>query len=207
MPVSSPTFAQPARRNLLAPVLIAFTVMGIIIALFIRLTPHRTAELTITRTAVYPAHTVFKGESILVGRDTVQDNLYVLTTLRIQDDLRLPLFVKDLTGTLTTAEGQQITTSAVEEHDLPNVYTSFPEVKALASAPLLREILINPGDTAQGMVLLHFPVTQSVWDHRRTAVVTVDFYHQGQQDALISRASEAVKGNNPNAAPTPGPTE
>ena len=209
MPVSDPAFAQPVRHNLLAPVLIAFLVMGMVIALFIRITPHRTADLTISRTSVYPAHTVFKTESILVGHDTSQDDLYVLTHLRIEDDLRLPLFLKDFTATLTTAEGQQITTTAVQERDLPNLYVSFPALKPLASAPLLRETLINPGESAEGMVMLHFPVTQSVWDHRQTAVLTVDLYHQGQQDIEISRASEAGKLPEiiPGVPPPPPPAE
>lgn len=205
MPVTQPTFAQPVRRNLLAPVLLAFLILGIVIALLIRLTPHRTAGLSVAHTRVYPTHTVFKGESILVGHDTSQDVLYVLTTLRIEDDLRLPLFVKDLTATLTTADGQRLTTSAAEEHDLPNIFTSFPELKPLATAPLLRETIINPGEAAEGMVLLHFPITQSVWDHRQSAILTVDLYHQGVQDISISRASEA--GNAHPAAPTPDPVE
>ena len=205
MPVSTPAFSQPARRNLLAPVLLAFLILGFVIALVIRLTPVRTADLLITHTAVYPAHTVFKSESIVVGHDTAQDDLYVLTTLRIEDNLRLPLFLKDFTATLTTAEGQQINTSASEEHDLPNIYTSFPALKPLATAPILRETMINPGDKSQGMILLHFPVTQSVWDHRQSAVLHVDLYHQGKQDVTITRASEVTKG--PDTPPNPPSNE
>ncbi len=183
MPVSDLKFAQPARRNLLAPVLLAFLILGIVLALVLRFTPHRTADLTITHTAIYPAHTVFKSDSIVVGHDHTQDDLYVLTTLRIDDRLHLPLFLKDFTATLTTAEGEEITTSAIEKHDLANLYTSFPALKPLASEPLLRETMISPGQSAEGMVLLHFPVTQDVWDHRRTAVLNVDLYHQGQQES------------------------
>jgi hypothetical protein len=192
IPVSDLKFAQPARSNLLAPVLLAFLILGITLALVMRFTPHRTADLDILHTAVYSAHTVFKGESILVGHDQGQDDLYVLTTLRISDGLRLPLFLKDFTATLTTGDGQEITTSAVEKDDFANLYTSFPALKPLASEPLLRETMISPGQSAEGMVLLHFPVTQDVWDHRRTAVLNVDLYHQGQQAVMISRASEAA---------------
>jgi hypothetical protein len=195
------TFSQPARRNLLAPVLIAFLILGIIIALVVRFTPHRTADLAITRTAVYSAHTVFKTDSIVVNSDRAQDDLYVLTTLRIDDRLHLPLFLKDFTATLTTAEGEEITTSAVEKPDLENVYTSFPALKPLASEPLLRDTMISPGQSAQGMILLHFPVTKEVWDHRRTAVLNIDLYHQGQQGVLIGRGSEVI----PNAASTSSP--
>jgi hypothetical protein len=200
--VSDLKFAQPARRNLLAPVLLAFLILGIVLALLLRFTPHRTADLNIIRTTIYPTHTVFKSDSIVVANQHTDDTLYVLTTLRIDDGLHLPLFLKDFTATLTTGEGEEITTSAVEKLDLDNVYTSFPALKPLASEPLLRDTMISPGQSAEGMILLHFPVTKEVWDHRREAVLNVDLYHQGQQEVLISRASEAV----PNATPAPTPS-
>jgi hypothetical protein len=199
MPVSDLKFAQPARRNLLAPVLLAFLILGIVLALLLRFTPHKTADLTITRTTIYPTHTVFKSDSIIVANQRAEDALYVLTTLRIDDRLHLPLFLKDFTATLTTAEGEEITTSAVEKPDLENVYTSFPALKPLASEPLLRDTMISPGQSAEGMILLHFPVTKEVWDHRRTAVLNIDLYHQGEQQVLIGRGSEVI----PNAASTP----
>ena len=201
MPVPDLKFAQPARRNLLAPVLLAFLILGIVLALVLRFTPHRTADLTITRTIIVPTHTVFKSDSIVVANQHAEDQLYVLTTLRIDDRLHLPLFLKDFTATLTTAEGEEITTSAVEKLDLENVYTSFPALKSLASEPLLRDTMISPGQSAEGMILLHFPITKEVWDHRRTAVLNIDLYHQGEQQVLIGRGSEVV----PNAASTPAP--
>src|SRR6266550_7413655 len=203
IPVSDLKFAQPARRNLLAPVLLAFLILGIVLALLLRFTPHRTADLAITRTTIYPTHTVFKSDSIVVANQRAEDALYVLTTLRIDDRLHLPLFLKDFTATLTTAEGEEITTSAVEKLDLDNVYTSFPGLKPLASEPLLRDTMISPGQSAEGMILLHFPVTKEVWDHRRTAILNVDLYHQGQQEVLISPASEAASGTT--SAHTPSP--
>ncbi len=136
-------------------------------------------------TAVYAAHTVFKSDSIVVANQRAEDNLYVLTTLRIDDRLHLPLFLKDFTATLTTVDGEEVNTSAIEQQDLNAVYTSFPEVKALATPPLLRETMISPGQSAEGMILLRFPVTREVWDRRRSAVLNIDLYHQGQQSILI----------------------
>jgi hypothetical protein len=203
MPVSDLKFAQPVRRNLLVPVLLAFLILGIVLALVLKFTPHKTADLTITRTTIYPTHTVFKSDSIVVANQHAEDALYVLTTLRIDDRLHLPLFLKDFTATLTTGEGEQITTSAVEKLDLDNVYTSFPELKPLSSEPLLRDTMISPGQSAEGMILLHFPVTKEVWDHRRNAVLNVDLYHQGQQEVLISRASEAISTTPPSPQTKP----
>ncbi|MEO6909469.1 MAG: hypothetical protein ABI158_00910, partial [Edaphobacter sp.] len=124
-----------------------------------------------------------------------EDNLYVLATLRVDDPLHLPLILKDFTATLTTADDQQITTSAAEEKDLPNIYTSFPALKPLASPPLLRETLIAPGAAAQGMVLLQFPITQDVWNHRKSAILKVDLYQQGAFPISIPFNTKTVSTN------------
>jgi hypothetical protein len=195
------TFAQSGRHSLLAPVLLAFLILGIVIALILRATPHKTADLTITRTVVFPVHIVLKADSIVVGRDQSQDDLYVLTNLRIDDHLHLPLFLKDFTATLTTAEGEELTTSAIEEQDLVTLYTTFPKLKSLSSKPLLRETMIDPGQSTEGMILLHFPIRQAVWDHRRTAFLNVDLYHQGRQDVLIGRANETIHDTSPSQTP------
>jgi hypothetical protein len=122
---------------------------------------------------------------MLVGSDHAQDDLYVLATLRIDDRLNLPLFLKDFTATLITADGEEFHTSATEKQDIPNLLTTFPALEKLASPPLLRETLIAPGQSAEGMVMLHFPVTQAVWNSRKSATLNVYLYHQGPLDILI----------------------
>jgi hypothetical protein len=194
--VSEPKFAQPARRNLLAPVLVAFVILGIAIALVLRYTPHTIADLTILQTAVYPTRTLYRGDSIIVGRDHAQDELYVLTTLRIEDKLNLPIFLKDFTATLLTGDGEQLTTSAVEKQDLENLYATFPALKPLSSTPLLRETLIDPGHSAEGMILLHFPVTEEVWNRRRSATLHVDLYHQGPISITIPQRNQVSSSKN-----------
>ncbi|HEY0162833.1 MAG TPA: hypothetical protein VGB69_09165 [Edaphobacter sp.] len=188
--MSELNFAQPARRNLLVPVLVAFLILGIALVLVLRNTPRSTADLAILKTSLYPTHTVYKAESLLVGRDNIEDNLYVLTTVRVEDKLKLPLFIKDMTATLVTAEGETIEASAVQKQDLPNLYTSFPALRPLSSSPLLRETLINPGETSVGMVLLRFPVTEEAWKERRSATLNIALYHQGPVSIEIPKDTQ-----------------
>ena len=188
-------FEQHAQRNLIAPVLIAFLLLGFVLALVIRRAPPQAVDLTITHTAIYPTHTVFKSDSLVIGSDKAEDNLYVIANLKVEDPLRLPLFLKDFTATLTTADDQEITTSAAEVKDLPNIYTSFPALKPLSSAPLRREILIAPGTTAEGMVLLQFPITVDTWNHRKSAILNVDLYHVGKFPITIPLKSKTISTN------------
>jgi hypothetical protein len=174
------SLSQPERRNFLVPIVIVLALAAVAFGLIYAFTPHRVAELSVTHTAILPTHTVFESKSIMVGaRDQAEDDLYVVATVKIEDKLRLPIFIKDITGTLTTSDGAQVSASAAQKNDLQSIYTSFPKLKPMTSAPLLRETAIQPGQSAEGMVLLHFSVPQSAWDQRSGATITIDTYHQG----------------------------
>jgi hypothetical protein len=185
--VANPSFSQSERRNLAVPIIIAVAVLAAAAALIFRFIPSRPTDLAITHTATWQAHTVFKSDSIVVGQDAAEDNLYVLTTLHIDNRLHIPVFLKDFTATLTTADGKVLPTSAIEKPDLPGLFEIFPALKPLSTTPLLRETTIAPQQSAEGMVILRFPATQDEWDHRQSAVLAVDFYHQDTQTIPIPK--------------------
>ena len=116
---------------------------------------------------------------------TSQDDLYVMVTLRVQNGLKIPIFIKGFSGKLTDAGGGEGETDAVEKPDFPVIYSNFPAVKALATTTLDRETTIAPGASAEGMVMLHFPVTKDLWEKRKEAALTVAFYHQDSLSVRI----------------------
>jgi hypothetical protein len=177
--MSDLTFAQSERRSFLLPALIAISVLGLGCVLAYLYASRHTVTLAVTHVAILPTHTVFKTGSKVVGhQDPFEDDLYVLASVRIDDHLRVPLFLKDITATLTASDDSILTTSAIEQNDLANLYLAFPALKSLASAPLLRESTIQPGDHGEGMVILHFPIAEAEWNQRKSASITLDFYHQ-----------------------------
>jgi hypothetical protein len=177
--------AQPERPSFVVPGIIVGVIVVIVAALAYFLVPRSDADVSIVRTAVVPTHTVYAPNSIVVGQAQTEDELYVLATVHIDDKAKVPLFIKDLTGTLATGQGDPTTTSAVEANELANLYLTFPAVKLQATAPLLRESSIQPGQSAEGMVLLHFPVDLNTWNNRKSAVVTIAFYHQDPINVTI----------------------
>lgn len=188
--MSDLTFTQPkARTGFLIPAIVIFAAiaaMGYAIVYFVL--PHRQVDAQVTRVSILPMHTTFSNGSRVVGKiDPSEDDLYVLATVRVHDDLNIPIFIKDLTGTLTTQDGTDITTSAVEKNDLDQVYLAFPSLKSISGPPLLREITIQPGATAEGMVMLHYSEPESVWKQRKSASVTIEFYHQDPITVAIPR--------------------
>jgi hypothetical protein len=177
--MSELTFAQPERRNFLLPALIAVAVLAILFGLIYLYVPHGTADLAVTHVAVLPTHTVFNSDSKVVGQQPpAEDDLYILATIRVGNRLSVPLTLDDITGTITAPDGTESTTSAIQKNDLPNLYVVFPALVPLASAPLVRESIIQPAGRAEGMVLLHFPIAQAEWDQRKSASITLKFYNQ-----------------------------
>lgn len=182
------SFSQPERRSYLVPVLIAaFAICGII-AFVLEKIPQRTADLTITHIAVFPTHTVLKSDSKVVGhKDESDDDLYVLAHVRVDDRLHVPLQLKDITATLIAPDGSVSTTSAVDKRDLANLYAAFPAIKSMTSEPLLRESVIPRGGHSEGMVILHFRITEANWRQRKVSTLTVDFYHQNSLTVEIPK--------------------
>ena len=157
--MSELTFSQTERRSFLVPLLIAFVIVGGVFA-YIYLRPHRIADITITHTAILPTHTVFKDLSKVVGHeDQAEDDLYVLTTIRIDNRLKIPLTIDDITGTLTPPDdsAEPATTSAIKKGDSTACTSPSPRSSRSPALRLLRETTIEPGDHAEGMVILHFP--------------------------------------------------
>lgn len=174
------TFKQSENRNYLVPILIALVVVGAVFG-YVYLTPHHIANISVTHVAAVPTHTVFKTDSKLVGAQSeVQDVVYVLATVHIDNRSKIPLTIDNLAGTVTPPDGtaEPTTVTAIQKDGLDSIYTAFPTVKPLAGPPLLRETTIQPGDHTDGMVLLNFPLSEDDWNKRASASVTVTFYHQ-----------------------------
>jgi len=172
-------FSQPERTNPMKSILIAAAVLAVVAALVFYFNPRDTAALSLSNTSVVGTRTNFKSDSIVVSKTPAgQDDLYILTTLQVDDHLRLPITIDTITATITTKDGAESTTSAVNVGDLPAVFGSFKELKPLAAPPLLRETVIDPGKSASGQLVFHFPITKAVYDDRKSAVVTLELYHQ-----------------------------
>jgi hypothetical protein len=152
--------------------------------------PRTTAELTVTRVQIFAAHTESKaiqgGAHVIGTAPNADDDLYVLLTVKITDKLRLPLFIKDETAVLTAPDHSILEASAIQIPEFDNLYTSFPALQKLASAPLARDTQIPPGQSAEGMVLLHFPgAKEENWTNRQSATLTLELFHQSPQTVTV----------------------
>ncbi len=182
-------FTQQERRSYLVPALLALVVLAIFLGYFFWRTPMRMANATVTHVAVFPVHTTLDSGSHLVGiGDQAQDDLYVLVNVRIDNRLHIPLFLSDFNAAYTAPDDTVTETNAVEANDLNNLALTFPAMKPLETTPLLRESTIPADSHAEGMVILHFLIPQSDWDQRKSATLTITFYHQGSMTIPIPKS-------------------
>ncbi|MEO7029431.1 MAG: hypothetical protein ABI147_08500, partial [Acidobacteriaceae bacterium] len=163
-----PTFNVIETRSKLPSVLIASGVLVLIAVAVFHFNRDKKPELTVTRVQTYIARTelkAMKGSIHVIGTTPHVDNdLYVLLTVKLTDTTRQPLFIKDETSILTAPDHSILESSAVQKSDFAQIYAAFPALQALASTPLSRDTKVDPGQTAEGMVLLHFPgATEANW--------------------------------------------
>jgi len=181
MPEFNPTVIETSsKRN---SVLIATGVLVVIVVLLYIFNRDKQPEVTVVKTKTYTARTemsAIKGAMNVVGAAAhIDTDLYVAVNLRFTNKSHQPMFIKDETAVLTAPDHSILETEALRPGDLPNVYAAFPDIQAMASTPLARDTQISPGQTVEGMVLLHFPgATEANWNPRESAVLTIDFFHQ-----------------------------
>ena len=171
-------------------ILIAIAVLTAVAIAVFYLTPRKTAELSVPKVQLYAAHTSTAsrvGDMNVIGQLGESENdLYVATTLRIENKLHLPIFVESIDSTYTTPEGSVIDTKALSLSDISRIEETFPAISPLMANPLPFEPTIAPGTTTEGTVLLHFSgLTEQDWKIRKSATLTVNLARQSPQTSTI----------------------
>ncbi len=172
------TFAQSERRSFLVPGLRALATLVAAFFVFSHFFPSAAIEVQHVRTNLLPTHTVYKSQSIVLGPDQAQDVLFVATTVRVENKLRMPISLDGFTLTMLNPEGAELTARAIQKQDLASVELSFPALRPLTGVPLLPETSIAPGQSVEGTLLFSLQAPQAVWNTRKSAAVRIDLYHQ-----------------------------
>ena len=184
--VSEP-FTHSESRPIFPRVLLAIAALAIAAAVVIHFFPTRTVKLTHIHTDLLPEDAEFKSDSIVTGLNQTEHVLYIATTLRIDNQLHVPIFLNDFHLTFTNPDGAELATTAYTKTDLPNLELTFPALKPLVGTPLSRETAINPGRSAQGTLLFALNLPQTLWDQRKSAVIQIELYHQPSAYLVIPK--------------------
>jgi hypothetical protein len=168
------------------PILLALGALALAIALAIHFFPATTVDITHLHTDVVPTETVLKSSTV-VGAGEIDRVLFIASTVRIDNKLRVPLYLDDFHMTFTAADGGQLEMRAVGERDFGDMQTNYPALKPLLTKPLMRNAVIDPNSSDEGTILFSLVVPQAMWNARQSAIIKVDLYHQRSVYATIPK--------------------
>ncbi len=181
--------SQQESSNLRKLLLIGLVVAAVLAAAFLVFYHHENhapLEATATKVLTLPLHTVYsgrvKGEVGAIAPDQTEDSLYIVPLLRIHNRSDVPLFLKDITSTVTLGDGRDDPGRLIGARDRARLQQLVPGITPLlkqANLPALDpEAQIAPNATAEGYAIFLYAMPSTEWDHRQAGTVRIDFYHQ-----------------------------
>ncbi|MBW4043600.1 MAG: hypothetical protein HIU87_01230 [Acidobacteria bacterium] len=163
-------------------VLAAVVVMSAVIGGYVYINQKPPAAVgQIESVQVSPIHSqmrVGEGAQGVQGGLETYDQLFVFTKVKIHNQGKIPLFLSDMAGTLTMRNGEQQRSLNAGQQDFDKVFVAYPQLASFRAQPVPRDITISPGQTVEGLMLFHYPITPADWDARQGFVVNVSFIHQ-----------------------------
>jgi hypothetical protein len=176
-------------RSRTPAILIAVLVLAAIAAVIYHFSPRTPAQVQVVKVDIFAPHTetqAAKGAIHVLGTPAyVEDNLYVVVHISIENKLRQTLFLESPTATLTLPEGTTPAT-VVNPTDFPRLAQSFPALTPLATHPLGEGSEVAPRATQDGSVVLLFStLKQSDWQSKKSATLTINLHNLPPQTITI----------------------
>jgi hypothetical protein len=144
------------------PVVIVLVVLAAIVgagAYLLRAKPGASGAIT----GVYAAETPDKSSTM------------VLIQVSVSNIGNKPMCVREIKAQLKTDQGEW-TDDAASPVDFTRYFKAFPALGLHETPPLTPETKISPGEQAEGMVLVSFPVGKDAFDKRKSLTVTLENY-------------------------------
>ncbi len=184
------TLASEQRRNITTPVVLATVVLALVLGAALYLNPHRQGELHVVRVSIFTPQITYAAPSrpvhVIGQKAQVEQDLYAIVTIRLKNDLHLPVFVDEVDGKYISARDEEMDCVAPAAAELSRLEDIFPQVKQLMPHPVVMGDTVAPRSSLEGQVLLHFSgLGQKDWDARRPSTVTLHFVHQGPLTAPL----------------------
>ena len=169
-------------KRALLIVLVATVVVVVVIGAYVYVDEKPPVAVgQIVKLDVTPIHTEMRvgtgAQGIQGGMDTY-DQLLIVAQVQVRNQTNIPLFLHDMWSNLTTVNGEEERSLAANKNDFQSVFIAYPQMAALKQEPLLRDITLQPGQSAQGLVIFHYPMTKDQWDARHKFEAVVSFMHQ-----------------------------
>ncbi|HSY02681.1 MAG TPA: hypothetical protein VK819_11025 [Acidobacteriaceae bacterium] len=141
----------------------------------------------------YPIHRELSTGSALgglAGQKDIYDEEIVVANVHIKSQTEMPLFLHDMWADVTLADGTTQRSSGASPSDYHNVFIAYPTLAPKQTSPVLRDTTMTPGQTLDGQIIFHYPISGQQWDQRKDFKISVQFLHQ--KDLELDEAPTAA---------------
>jgi len=181
--------APEPEHGVMPAISISVLILIVVAVVVFLVNPRETAVLKVDKVNVFAPHTDFKPDKKAMKEvglaNTGEDDLYVVATVSMTNKLRLPIFITDTTLTLTTGNSAEEAT-AVSPQYYQRIESSFPSLTPMLGPPIYQGDELAPGATHTGSMLMLFPgLTADAWNHRKSAVLTINLRNQAPQTIVL----------------------
>ncbi len=131
--------------------------------------------------SAYPIHRELSTGSALggvTGAPDVYDEVIVIADVKIKSTTKLPLFLHDMYGDVTMADGTVERSVDASADDYKKVFVAYPALAPQQKTAVPRDITLTPGQQVEGQMVFHFPISEKDWEARKGFDVVVGFINQ-----------------------------
>src|SRR5262249_20180721 len=151
----------------------------VVIALYVYIDEKPPAVVgQIVKLDVTPIHTEMRvgaGAQGLQGGMDTYDQLLITAEVQVRNQAKYPLYLRAMWSNMTSSNGDLQRSLAANKTDFQSVFVAYPQMASLKQEPLLRNSTLQPGQSAQGLVIFHYPITKDQWDTRKRFEAIIDF--------------------------------
>jgi len=165
-------------RPLLIPAIVVVIGLGICWALFAhfgRTKPDATG--TVIRETAYPVQVNAAqppSDTGMAGTVPQQNETILLVEGRITNIGPKPLTIFDMTADIKLHGNNNRSFAALPE-DIDRVFERFPNLAAMRTKLLTRHQVIQPGQSAEGLMVFNYAWSQQQWSQRKNSHLTISF--------------------------------
>jgi hypothetical protein len=170
--------------KLAARILVATVLISLGIAAYFYFGQRKpVASGDVARISLYPIHSVISGQGPgagMSGQDETYDQLLVFAQVQVHNLGPDPLTITELVGDITlptearNGEGEP-TSRAASLYDFDRLFRAYPKLAPLRMDPLLRDTVIAPGQTVEGLLVFNYSMSKDAWEQRKGFSVAVSF--------------------------------
>lgn len=151
---------------------------------------HTGAVTSLSAYSIHRELSTGSGLGGVNGAPNVTDEVIVIANVQIKSTTKLPLFLNEMYGNLTLANGEVLQSLAASGSDYRKVFVAYPALASEQKTPVPRDVTMTPGQVLEGQMVFHFPVTQAQWEGRKGFDVDIRFIHQ--KDLVLHAPASAA---------------